>query len=198
MNSLFVVDVRHPAELMPGYRDTELLTSDGLFEHILSGDNRLVDFTLYCVFFIPAYFYRLSIKSTCWLYWPLAYIANDAKGETRPAVLFDKRCATPLAWFSFIVSGVSIIVFVVTNIHFTTFWPAMKVAFQLAEMEFLFDVDWGSQKPWVYFNLTSAVITFCLFLWAGQMRVELKHGDPEENFSHRVRWMNRLARVGRV
>ena len=206
--TLFSTDIAHQPELVPGYiGDSEIN-----FNYLYRKYKRSPDWDhektfrafLICLYFFPTYVYRLSIKSTFWLYWPLVYIADDTRGETRPVVLFDKLSGTACAWFSALSAATTLVAFFAANFlaHFGTLWPAVQVAFQVAAIEFLFQLDWASQKPWLWFSLASAAISLCLFFWAGQMKPELKHGDIDaatrvKIFRHAL-WMKRVARLGRV
>jgi hypothetical protein len=62
----------------------------------------------------------------------------------------------------------------------------------------MFQLDWGHQKPWLWFSLASAVATLFLFIWAGQVRPEFRHGDIDDVTAARmqitVRRMRLLAR----
>jgi hypothetical protein len=207
--TLFSIDFAYYPELIPGYKGLSNFNFEVLYSRVRSefrasqGDLRRTDAHLLLFYFIPAYLYRLSIKSTFWVYWPLAYIANAAV-KTRPAVLFDRLSATPFAWLSVLLSATTFIGFIIANFfaHFSKLWPSLQIAPQIAAIEFLLQLDFKSQKPWLWFSLTSATIAFCLFLWAGQMRPELKHGDIDHATRTKIHdhalWMNRLARLGRV
>ncbi len=76
---LFVVDMHHPAELLPGYSGDVPNTGTAILRDFETAElpSKLFSMAAYLVFLIPAYLYRLSIKSTCWLYLPLVYIASE-------------------------------------------------------------------------------------------------------------------------
>jgi hypothetical protein len=204
--TLFSTDCAHPPELVPGYTGQDSFNFTWMYEQYRSkrefDDVWLLNSIQIVSYFLPAYLYRLSIKSTFWLYWPLAYIANGAADETRPAVLFDRLAATPYGWFSALVAAVSLGAFVVLNAHIAQLWPSLHVALQVAAVEFLFQLDYASQKPWVLLGLASSVIALVLFLWAGYLRPEFKHGAIDNKqmaamLRHAAR-MKQLARAGRV
>jgi hypothetical protein len=204
--TLFSIDFFYPPELVPGYKGHVFFNFDSLYEDIRSipgwNEDKLFKSTVLCLLFVPAYLYRLSIKSTFWLYWPLAYVANGAADETRPAVLFDRLAATSLGMLSALVAAVSLGAFVVMNVHITELLPSLRVAVQVAAIEFVFQLDFASQKPWVWFGVLSSGITLVLFLWAGYLRPELKHGPVDDKtmaaISWQAAWMKQLARISRV
>jgi hypothetical protein len=206
--TLFVIDLVHPPEMVPSYTGTTIFNFE-YFNRVIRSrlrfdSEKMASSAVIYVVYAPAYFYRLSIKSTFWLYWPLAYLANDARAKGRPAVLFDRLAATPLAWLSILTAGVTFATFLTQNffVHVAALWPAVRVSLPLAAVEFLFQFDWASQKPWLWFSLTSATITLSLFFWAGEMRPELKHGEidnwTEAKIQHHALWMKRLARLRRI
>jgi hypothetical protein len=87
---VWALDFRQPPELLPGIKhrpDLEDFTSVRLlnwreFKHV-------VEFIIGCFslifFFLPAWLYRLSLKSTCWFWWPLVFALNSGR-ETGVAV----------------------------------------------------------------------------------------------------------------
>jgi hypothetical protein len=207
--TLFSTDFLFPPELIPGYSGQSRFNFTFLYKRLRSkprwDEPDVFSLFLAIIYFAPAYAYRLSIKSTFWIYWPLAYISADLpRKNIRPAVFLDKLSATPLAWLSACLAASTLLGFVVTNFltHVVTLWPALQIAFQIVAIEFILQLDWESQKPWVWFSLTSAAIALILFMWAAQMRPEFKHGDVDEDSALRIETnvgrMVRLARIGRV
>jgi hypothetical protein len=118
--TLFSTDLATPPELIPGYIGSSHFNFRFTYESLRSReswDDRDI-FNLICAFFyfLPAYFYRLTIKSTFWLYWPFAYVATGYTEEnTRPAVFMDRLSATPLAWLSFLLAATTVLTFVIEN-----------------------------------------------------------------------------------
>jgi hypothetical protein len=83
-HTLFVIDIRHSPELMPGISTT--VSGDApytshyifrLFQEETTWLLKVSAILVFLIFFIPAYLYRLSIKSTCWVYLPLVYVVSD-------------------------------------------------------------------------------------------------------------------------
>ncbi|MEO5352804.1 MAG: hypothetical protein H7835_06280 [Magnetococcus sp. XQGC-1] len=81
---LWVVDSHHPPELVPGlaawtraFSLTEIrsiLRSRGILR-------KLFGLLAFVCFFLPAIFYRWSLKSTLWFYWPLLYLERVFVGR---------------------------------------------------------------------------------------------------------------------
>jgi hypothetical protein len=76
---LWVLDLRHPPELVPDLQlwtkafsmleIQSILRSPGLMK-------KLFGLLAFACFFLPAMLYRWSIKSTLWLYWPLLWLES--------------------------------------------------------------------------------------------------------------------------
>lgn len=206
--TLFSIDFAHPPELVPGYKGDSDFNFEVLYKRVKSNPNwdedRVFSAVQMFLSFLPAYLYRLSIKSTFWLYWPLAYIADDGRSKTRPAVFLDRQSATPFAWMSALLAASTVFGFFVTNTvtHLSALLPAFLVSFKVGAIEFLLRLDLGAQKPWLWLSLLSAGITLVLFVWAGQMRPEFKHGDIDDEtrgtIEKHIGWMRRIAKVGRI
>ena len=78
--TLFQIDVRCVPELVPGIGEEEPLFRLGpLVKAYIFGTNigdKIFGALLIPVLFIPSLLYRYSLKSTCWLYLPLIYVAH--------------------------------------------------------------------------------------------------------------------------
>ena len=90
--TLFVVDLLYPPELIPGYTRSDFFTISYFAERIKQSENIIEQFICsgaLVILYAPAYLYRLSIKSTCWFYFPLIYIMRAPWYATKPALLGD-------------------------------------------------------------------------------------------------------------
>jgi hypothetical protein len=201
-------DFAHPPELVPGYVGHFLLNVKTLYKRIRLNqkwdDDKLLSIVGLVVYFAPSYLYRISIKSTFWVYWPLVYIADDAKNETRPAVLFEKLSATHLATTRLRLAFGTILASFVMSVylHFADLWPAFREGIQTVVIDaigWFVVVDFPTKKPWVWFSLCSAAITVVLFYWADYLGPELRHdgANPRTiaSMHHRMLWMNTLLRI---
>jgi hypothetical protein len=115
--TLFVVDLRHPAQLVPGYSGRFASTSTAF---LALGWNDFFAASInvlgYVSFFVPAYLYRLSIKSTCWLYLPLVYIASERDFAATPAHFVDRLIRGGWEWWRRILAGLTLIAFTATTL----------------------------------------------------------------------------------
>jgi len=85
---VWVQDFLHPLELLLGIeRATNLdgftMREISRIDHGEEGGNRIfwsiLKYFLIPTFFIPAWLYRLSLKSTCWFWWPLVFVLNSGR-----------------------------------------------------------------------------------------------------------------------
>jgi hypothetical protein len=91
--ALFVIDLWHPVEFVPGYSGRFPNSTAELVRQFSTEGSTTAWFMGLVVFvfvFLPAYVYRLGIKSTCWLYLPLVYIASERDLATTPAHFADR------------------------------------------------------------------------------------------------------------
>jgi hypothetical protein len=204
--NLFVIDFRVPAELVPGYRDIRELRSDGLLRAIRQSDMwslRLMNLFIFPFFFIPAYAYRLSIKSTCWLYLPLVYIASDIDFSFSPAHLLARLGRTPKEWLRRLLALATLggFIFITLGAGFIAEPSEFLAAKFVSPLEFLFLINFHSVKPWQIFNLLGAVITIYLFFAAGDVRVDHDYARDKQSqasLTRKVQWLKILMRTRNV
>jgi hypothetical protein len=201
--TLFVIDLRHPAELIPGYRgnfsttSTEFIrgfASEGLFSSLFS-------WIMFVVYFIPAYLYRLSIKSTCWLYLPLVYIAKEQDLAITPAHFVDRVIRGGWELWRRTLALLTLIAFAATTYASISFHEVTGSLTHraispdiISPIEFMFQFDF-SGKWWQYCSLFGALITGWLFLQAKEMRVDLDHAKEVVRQVDRVKLMMRVRNV---
>ncbi|MBF0098170.1 MAG: hypothetical protein HQM04_04040 [Magnetococcales bacterium] len=76
---LWVLDLRHPPELVPDLQLWTKAFSVVEIQNILLAPGllkKLFGLLAFACFFLPAMLYRWSIKSTLWLYWPLLWLES--------------------------------------------------------------------------------------------------------------------------
>jgi hypothetical protein len=153
-------------------------------------------------FRIPVWFYRLSIKSTFWLYLPILYIVRQPVIANSPRWLLDRLFETPWEQVRRWLAGITVI----TTTAFL-FWKLIEGDFSLPEvisfLEYFVLVDYSLIKPWHWLSIASSAITLLgLWLWAGHVRTDLNH--TKEGTGHwrsivaRAVWLERLVRIRNV
>lgn len=113
---------------------------------------------------LPAYIYRLTIKSTCWAYLPVSYIVSMPDLARRPQYFQKLLWSDPREWFRRVLALVAVIGIVdgiQTGIgHGRLPMPSSLIG----PYEYIFLIDFSQWKVWQWFNLGACVATGVL-LW---------------------------------
>ena len=110
-----VNDIIYTPELLPDIHKKDDSYQLSSFVSSLSNDDLIA--RIIGLLFIPiwslAYFYRFSIKSTAWFFFPLAYLANLSalQDETKKEKAIKTQTWDKLFWFNLIVSAVLFLYF---------------------------------------------------------------------------------------
>lgn len=172
---LFVVDILHRVQLVPGLDRLEVYTSDGVLRRIKNstGLEKYFNIPIFVIFFVPANLYRLSIKSTFWLYLPLVYIVSKRDIAFSTAHLLDRLANSPWERLRRWLALITLVGFTLTVLaHNLTRLPEILSAKLVSPIEYLFLVDFPWKKPWQTFNLLSALITMYLWIQEGETRID--------------------------
>jgi hypothetical protein len=118
--------------------------------------------------FGPAYLYRLSIKSTAWVHWPLAYIARPLRFADDPEEVRIRLWRDPREWLrrlAMIITLTGALVATIPSLSTIkgTFPGGVVSIFEYAV---LIDVKSLLINPWRVVALVGAVITLIL-TWYG-------------------------------
>jgi hypothetical protein len=205
--TLFGTDMFSRTELVPGCID---LTSDDIAETLGKTRSRLLrgaGRVTWVIVVVPAFFYRFSIKSTCWLYWPLAYVSRAPLEAVRPSLFLDdlirgawSKMQRRIAWAmlaAFLATNLVVALWRSLNgaatevsgsgIFFRGIYTALRYGLEaihlpplVAPFEYLFFIDFGSLSLWTWLNLINALITLGP-LWYGAERVKRRHDFAEES-----------------
>ncbi len=229
--SLFVTDFLHPAELMPGHPD-KTYTAAGAFQsfsRLASGFDRFPKFIILgigliscLVMFTPAYLYRLSIKSTGWLYYPFIYIAKDSDPEVTPLLLADRLRRGGWEPWRRLTALSTLVAFSVTTLlppivqHYRGALDdalsnhlhnapdprvpsTLPLDFQvISPFEFLFQLDL-TQKWWQYLSLAGVFITFWIWRESREMQINAAHlGESSPVVSGQLKTLKSLIRARNV
>jgi hypothetical protein len=177
--ALFVIDILYPPELVPGYKRPDFFNLPYFVDRIAHSQRlteKYVSILGLCILYIPAYFYRLVIKSTCWLYMPLVYIVGRTSLASRPEILndvllYDLR-ERGRRVFSLII-GVGFFVYNLTEYRLPL--PAMISS----ALEYVFAIDEKSLKPLQLLIIVSALTTYGLFAYTGKFRAIVRHSSKD-------------------
>ncbi|MBF0309356.1 MAG: hypothetical protein HQL56_07510 [Magnetococcales bacterium] len=191
---LWAIDSRQSPELVPGLhsRNTEL-SVPSLVKMIQTEtwDTRLLGIIFLPFVLIPAFFYRWSLKSTCWLYLPLVFLFRrpkwDAFGPTRLVQdLHDSRpeqLRRSLSWLALISLAAS--TFSKDRID----W--LHTFFSHAHpLSYLWVFDLGKLAPWQWGSLVNILLTALVYFYSERAFRDMAFGQ----FHHTTKLLY-LARI---
>jgi hypothetical protein len=188
--TLFAIDLSYPPEIIPGYRKPDLGQISYLMAEIKQGANsleRLVWLIGFVIMFLPAYFYRLTIKSTCWFYLPIIYIVRTQRLSTNPRLLADLLWTNPFEWWRRFLATLVLGTLVASHAIAASARAALPTEI-VSPLEYVFLIDPGAIKPWQWFNLGSALLTVIIFLCAGTFRIFVRHARTDNSLRRVVSW----------
>jgi hypothetical protein len=152
-------------------------------------------------------FYRLSIKSTCWLYLPLVYIASERDLAVAPAHFVDRLIRGGWEGWRRMLAVLTMIAFAATTLasisaqELQGFFTHMAISPKIiSPLEFMFQFDFNG-KWWQYCSLASALITGWVYFEAKDIQVDDAHVREARTRAgvtrqvHRVKLMMRVRNV---
>ncbi|MEQ1718440.1 MAG: toll/interleukin-1 receptor domain-containing protein [Hyphomicrobium sp.] len=198
-------------ELVPGLVSTNSeFRFDTFFKSVNTG-NLAVRFALALVLvvYFPAWLYRVSIKSTAWFWWPLAYISSGPREARDPEHMRRLIMESPFRklgrWGAFFFLSV----FAVVNAW--DLWQAQGVAGNGAHavvptqtLVIGFLLTRLTDVPWQATGIFSALIALLIGMWTRHAAISLQRAqelkDPVAlaRASRPFVWIENLARVGFV
>ena len=107
------------------------------------------------IWFLPGWLYRVSLKSTTWLWWPLTFLIGDLSRARDPQEFHRTTMGSLWAKASIALSIITILTFLWSNLVETG--AVFKDNPLLIAVGYFFVVDW-SLRPWQLFPITLAVL----------------------------------------
>lgn len=181
--TLFVIDFCQPPEIIPGYTRSDVFNISHFLSRIRNSESiekRYVSLIGSAILFLPAYFYRLSIKSTCWVYLPLIYMARAPKLAHNPAYLSDLLWRDVKEWMRRLVLLATLVGLLVTNLAPVQEFKALLPPVTVSPLEFMFLIDVKNIKPWQWLNITDATLTLFLLFAVSELRIMVKHDRDDD------------------
>jgi hypothetical protein len=179
--TLFVVDVFQAPELVPGYRREDFFNLSNFLQRFNETD-RLVEkyFSVlgFIVLYLPAYLYRMTIKSTFWLYMPLVYFSLPIRN--RGEALSDYLWKDPKEWWRRFLMVLTFGCYFLFNFA--------QLPLKLPEpigslLRSIFVIDMHSLKSWQIFSLTSALITLLILICIDRYRMSVRYAKLDPSLS---------------
>jgi hypothetical protein len=151
------------------------------------------------LFYFPVWFYRFTIKSTWWFWWPLAFLGGDLRQARNPSVLRWNVTGSLWAKASIASAGAFLLWFVATNL------VVNGVIFQhnplVTPYGYLLLVHWKFIRLWQVCALVGAVLSIALVILvndaSGKFCIAEKTRDDElkAKTERYFGWIERLARL---
>lgn len=152
---------------------------------------------VFLLWYLPAWLYRITLKSTAWFWWPLAYLGADSRRAKNPDEFRRITIGSLWAKASIGIAITTIIGFVWINlVHSGAIFKDNPL---LLMVGYAFLVDW-SMPPWqiltVVLALLSVALVFLVDDAGGQYRLATTQGDKalRARAEQKLRWIERLAR----
>jgi hypothetical protein len=154
-------------------------------------------FVIYIIFFLPPWLYRITIKSTTWFWWPLAFLGGDLEQIHRPKLFRKRVMGTLWAKATVLMSGGFLVAFVAAHAGPLMFEPN-DLLFPAGR---LLNIDWTSLWTWQVCGLATAVLSVAVVFLFDEVFAEYQYAEENQEIPLRdaatckFGWIERLARV---
>ena len=148
--------------------------------------------------FLPVWLYRITIKSTAWFWWPLAFLGGDLKRVQNPALFHWQALGSLWAKTSIALAVLSLTAFVAVN--FVSDSAVFERNPLLTPVGYFLLMDWNLQI-WQVCALLAAVLSIVIVYLvndvSGQYRIAQDTGDATllEAATNKYGWIERLTRL---
>jgi hypothetical protein len=199
--SLFVVDVRRPVQLLP-HPQGHAVSSDVIINAFDRSTSILGHGFLAAVLVFlcaPAFVYRLSIKSTFWALWPLIAISGPLTYGRDPVALLRTLSKKPGEWLTRAVSLAGLLGLISShvfpNLSLTSAREALPPKL-ISPLQYLFLADFSALRPWQWLHIGVIVLTlWVLWIWAGNLRAQADNAGGNDNVIASVVWKAKLVEI---
>jgi hypothetical protein len=119
---------------------------------------------LMIIWFLPGWLYRVTLKSTVWVWWPLAFIANSPKLARTPAWQYKAMVGTLISWITISIASYTDAVFFITKFVSQISREGLPDNPFLTPLGYLFVLDW-SGKFWPIFSVLGPTLSIVTLVW---------------------------------
>jgi hypothetical protein len=201
---------RQQPELVPGLKPTETQFSLAALSRAFNRDRRSRDFfrivfafsfwpMAMLLWLLPGWLYRITLKSTAWFWWPLAYLGGDLRRAKHPELLRQRIMETLWAKVSIALAAMTILGFLVSNILLSG--AAAQDNPFLSVLGFVFLIDWRSIGLWQVLAVAAALLSVAILLWIDTVEREYRYAKERDDRSLLAKaargfgWIERVARL---
>ncbi len=184
--TLFVVDVAQPPEIIPGYANSDIFNTRYFLNKAWGRESipkKIVSLVGFFALFFPAYLYRISVKSTFWIYIPIVYIARTPNYSQNPAFFSALLWGDVREWMRRIVFFITVSGFTLSNVFPVIFSTTSVPKFVIAPFEYLFLIRIENIHPWQWLTIIEAALTFVIFLFLSEFSLLVKYGLSDKKLN---------------
>ena len=152
------------------------------------------------MWFLPAWFYRLTLKSTAWLWWPIAFLGSPPKLARNPHWFYAQRAETKWAKSTAPLAYLSIAAFLGAGLWQTLGQGETLENPFLSVFGYALSVNW-STSPWQLLGFAGSVLTLVVIYlsdWIFRKYVIATHTndvDLREEAKRQMRAVEHLSRL---
>jgi hypothetical protein len=152
------------------------------------------------VWFFPGWFYRVTLKSTAWFWWPLAFLSGPPRLSNNPNWFYEQITATKLARTLRPFAYGTVIAFLAVNIERTINEGKLPENPFLSTFGYALSIDW-SATPWQLLGVIGSALSLIVLYWIDwNFRKYCVATDTQDTAlakeaRRHFRWIEYLARV---
>jgi hypothetical protein len=149
------------------------------------------------IMFVPAWLYRITIKSTAWFWWPLAFLGDDLKIAQNPDLFRFKVMERLWAKASIAIASLSLLTFAFAQLYTLAFGKNGIIA----PVEWLLLIDWKTLWSWQICALLGSVLSLAIVFLvddaSGEHRIAqaTRNSKLVEAAKAKLAWIERLKRI---
>jgi hypothetical protein len=128
--------------------------------------------SVFALIYLPAWLFRITIKSTAWFWLPIAYLGSDRSESSRPELFHWRNRHSLKAKVTYVLAAFSIASFIVTNILLAP--DTLSGNPLLVVYGYLFLADWNLY-PWQILSLLMAVVSLAILFWIDDLGGEYNY-----------------------
>lgn len=152
------------------------------------------------VWFVPGWIYRISIKSTTWLWWPLAFLGGPVKRALKPLDFHEDVAKSLWGVTSIALAGMTFCAY-----YAVLFLPEIVLGGATNPLihfiGFMFVIDWAQVLPWQWLSLAAAGLSLLIVFWLDYAIRRYRRSERDGNNSGRLwaqKQINTIERVARL
>lgn len=172
---MFVVDFHQYPEIMPDIEKSKMerLKFSVLIKQIKNDHIAFIPFFVFIFgpLLLISIIYRISIKSTLWFYIPFLLLVKSPQLENSSKIgeFLSELYQTIWAKWRFVIASITVCAFVLT--HFNYYNYSKEINSPFASMIAMLYFDFSSVETWKILQLSVAILTICIFIYADLIRV---------------------------